>query len=396
MDKKFTFTRARLEKLPPAPAGKRIFVYDASEPGMCLMTTGTGNKSFYLYRKVDGKPEKMLLGNFPEITIDQAREAARIKKGEIANGKNPAEERRILRGEQTLSEVFTRFINEWGKPRKRTWQADQDQFDRHCTGIKSRRLSSIKLQDIQRLHTSIGTKAPYAANRVLAMLSSVFNFARTIGYTGDNPCRGVRRFKETSRRRFVRPDEMPRFLEALDKYEDQALADFFKLALYTGARRSNVQSASWSDVNFSRKIWTIPAEASKSKQKIEIHLTPESMEVLQRRWALRVEGNPYVFPSRSKSRHLQEPKFAWKCILESAGITDLRLHDLRRTFGSFLTANGTPAAIVAEALGQTTQHVTHVYTRVDLSSVVSAANVATAAMARFGIPKKTRNSQKVG
>ncbi|MGB7156860.1 MAG: tyrosine-type recombinase/integrase [Tepidisphaeraceae bacterium] len=385
MTKRFAFTRARLEQLafvadPKHPKRDRLYFWDARQPSLALAVTSGGAKVFYVVRKVHRRVERIKLARFPDIGVEDARTLAQETIGKIAGGQNPAEQRRVARGEQTLGDVFTRFIDEWGKIRKRTWQDDQQQFDRHCGRLKGRRLSTIRLRDVQSLHSDIGKDAPYSANRLLALLSSVFGFARTIGYEGVNPCKGVRRFKEQSRRRFLRADEMPKFLAALEKHPDEFMADFFRLLLFTGARRSNVQAGTWSNINFARKVWTIPAAESKSGQPINVHLTDAAMEVLRRRWAQRVEGSLYVFPSYGRRGHITEPKAAWKQILERAGISDLRIHDLRRTYGSWLTAGGAPAAIVAEALGQTTTHVTHVYSRVDLATVAGAVDLATGAM----------------
>ncbi len=391
---RFAFTQARIEKIEwkPDPANTkrdRFYVYDTHTKGLCLQVTSAGSKTFYLYRKVDGRPERIRLESFPAVNVDRARELAQIHVGEIAGGGNPAEQRRLARGEITLGALFERFINDHAKAHKKTWQDDQDQYDRYLTHWTNRKLSSIKRGDVQRLHTETGaTKGHYTANRLLALLSTVFNFAPMLGYEGMNPAKGIKRFPEQSRERFVQPDEVPAFFKSLDKHHDQSMADFFRVALFTGARRANVQSMAWADVNFGRRTWTIPAGQTKNAAPLTIHLSDPTMEALQRRWAERVDGSAYVFPSRGKTGHIVEPKGAWKEILERAGITDLRLHDLRRTLGSWQAAAGISLPIIGKSLGHKSQSTTAIYSRLNLAPVAAAVDVAAAAIIAAAKPAK--------
>lgn len=387
MPERFNFTHARLEKLqcpvdPNHPEKhQRAFFYDAAEPGLCLMVTSTGSKSFYLYRKVAGRPERIPLGKLVETTVDRARELARSKKGDIADGVNPADQRRAARGEMTIDELFKRYIDEYAKVHKRTWEDDQAQYDRYVASWKNRKLSSIRRADVQLLHTTTGKdNGPYSANRLLAMLSTLFNFARSIGFTGANPTEGVKRFKEESRERFLSSDEMPRFMKALDGHPDQDMADFFRICLFTGARRSNVQSLAWSNVSFSSRTWTVPGDQSKNSKPLNIYLSDQAMTVLKRRWDSRVQDAKFVFPSHGSTGHITEPKGAWKQVLAAAKITDLRIHDLRRSLGSWMAAAGASLPIIGKTLGHQSQATTAIYARLALDPIKASVESATAAM----------------
>ncbi|HEY7087253.1 MAG TPA: tyrosine-type recombinase/integrase [Tepidisphaeraceae bacterium] len=400
MAEKITFTEARLSKAE-CPAGKdRVYLWDAKQPSFCLMITASGAKSFYVYRRVNGRPERVRLGGFPDLTVDDARDLACETIGKIAGGDNPAEQRRQARGEITLGELFNRWRDEYAKVHKRTWADDESQFERYATPLKDRRLSSIHRRDVQQLHTEVGkSNGEYAANRLLALLSVLFNYAVTaFDYEGGNPAKGVKRFSEQSRERFLDADEMSRFLPALDKHPDQQLADFFRVLLFTGARRSNVQAMAWADVNFGRRVWTIPAEQSKNNKALTVYLSDPAIEALQRRWQERIEDSPYVFPSRGETGHLTEPKAAWKVILAKAKITDFRVHDLRRTHGSWLASGGASLPIIGKALGHKSQQATAVYSRLDLNPVKTVVETATAAMLGT-MPKgksKTTSKRKAG
>jgi integrase len=392
MADRIAFTHARLEALmftadPQYPKRDRIYRWDDKQPGLALCVTNTGAKVFYLVKKVNGRVERIRLGAFPDIGPDEARDAARVRLGQIAQGVNPADERRAQHGEQTLAELFKRYMTDYANVHKRTADDDQAQFDRHCNSIKDKRLSAIRRIDVQQLHTGVGKDAPYAANRLLALLSKVFSFAGDVGFVAANPCKGIKRFREQSREGFLDAEELKRFLKALDRHNDPLIADFFRLCLFTGARRSNVQSMAWSDVNLHRRIWTIPAEASKSGDAITVYLTDPAIHTLKRRWRARINGNPHVFPSYGSSRHLTEPKAAWKQILDRAKITNLRLHDLRRTAGSWLAMGGASLPIIGKALGHKSTQSTAVYSRLNLEPIAAAMEMAATAMLGTSRPK---------
>lgn len=363
------------------PAGKnRVMIGDSTTPGLYLMVTAKGAKSWYLYKRVNGNPEKLFLGGHPDLTPDQARDAARRRLGEIAADRNPAEERRRRLGEMTLREAFTRYLESYAKLHKRTWEADEKAFERHCTKLASRRLSAIQTRDIEQLHAEIGDTATYSANRILALLSKVFNQSVKWGFAGPNPCKGVTRFKEESRERFVDEQELPRLFAALDAAPDQNLADFFRLALLTGARRGNVQAMKWADVNFSRRTWTIKAAEAKAGDTLNIYLSDAAVAILQKRWQGRIVDSEFVFPGFGKTGHLTEPKAAWKWICTKAELKDLRIHDLRRSLGSWMAAGNVSTAIVGKALGHKSPQSTAVYARMNLNPVASAIEQAQAAM----------------
>ena len=116
------FTKTYLEGLPPAPPGKRTWVYDAKVPGLAVQITATNTKSFYFYRWIDGHPEKLRLGAFPAMTVEQARQSATKALGEVALGNNPADTRRTSRAEWTLQNLFDDYLERHAKPHKKSWK----------------------------------------------------------------------------------------------------------------------------------------------------------------------------------------------------------------------------------------------------------------------------------
>jgi integrase len=375
------FTQRKLEGLT-CPAGKdRVFFRDREIAKLVLQVTGSGTRTFYVYMKIEGRPRYIKLGYFPEISVDQARKLASRHIGNIADGKNPAEERANARGEMEFEELFARYIKGHAEAKKKDkGEEDQAQYDRHLKDWAHRKLSSIKWEHVNALHAGLGKKHPYAANRLISLLSKVFNFAKKIGFTGENPARGIEKFPEQQRVRWLDADELARFRKALDAESDQLIADFIRAALFTAARRSNVQSMAWSDVSFGRREWTVAGEKTKNGDPLVVNLTDQAMEVLQRRWAVRIDNCPWVFPSHGKLGHLVEPKAAWKRILDAAKIKDFRLHDLRHTAASWAVSAGTSLPIIGEMLGHRSQQSTARYAHVRRAAAAAALQGATSAM----------------
>lgn len=398
MAEKINFTQAAIKKLP-TPASGRSYYADAKTPGLSLCIWSTGVKAFELYKRMGGRPTRLKIGRFPEVTVEQARKEVAKLTGEIARGKDPAEDRRKARGETTVSELFTLYLEGHAKHHKRTWKEDQAQYDRYLSPWKGRRLSQVRKADVAGLHAKIGKgNGPYAANRLLALLSVMFNYAASLGYEGANPAKGVKKFKEQSRDRFLRADELRAFFESLADETDDTWRDFFVLALLTGARRANMECMKWADIELTRGLWRISEAESKNKEPLLCVLAPAAVEILQRRQtdnADRNEPSEYVFPSWGPSGHITEPKSAWKRIIDRAGIKDLRLHDLRRTLGSWQAAMGASLPIIGRSLGHKNIATTAVYARLDLDPVRESVNAATvaimsAARGRKALPAKAR------
>jgi integrase len=380
MNKQTNFTVQFLKNLKPAPKGKRLYFYDTKVRGLGISITDKGSISFLVYRKIEGRPERIILGRFPDLSIENARKMAIQTNAEIAQGKNPNKAKFRLREEITLGELFSRYLEEYAKVHKRSWSNDLSQYNLHLSPFENRKISSILRSDVERLHRDIGQRSgPYAANRLLALLSMMFNKAIDWGWEGTNPVQGVKKFKEKSRERFLLGDELSRFFKALDEESNETLADFFRVSLLTGARRSNVQEMRWDQINFTHKIWSIPE--TKNGELQTVVLTDQVINILQRRQELKGSSSPWVFNSeKSRSGHIEEPKTAWKRILQRAGLEDLRIHDLRRTLGSWQAATGANSYIIGKSLGHKTQQATAIYARLNFDPVRESVERATKAM----------------
>ena len=237
---------------------------------------------------------------------------------------------------------------------------------------------------IVRHHAHISrTRGKYVANRAGELLSSMFTFAiQSCDWKGENPAANVKANREEKRERFILPDEMGAFLGALKDEPNELIRDYVAISLFTGQRRGNCQAMRWAHINWHRAEWNIPGSETKNGKPLTVMLIPAALSILQRR--LTSATSPYVFPGRRDSgHHLREPKAGWKRILQRAGIQDLRIHDLRRTFGAYQAGAGSSLLIIGKSLGHPTA-ATAVYARLDTSPIRMSVNRGVDAMLEAG------------
>jgi len=371
------FTKLSIISLKPSLGGKRRYVYDSKENGLLIQITGTGRKTFQLYKKHQGRPIRVSIGTFPEYSIENARKKAREIKTALDAGENPNDTTRAQRQEMTFADLFQVYLERHAKPRKRTWREDETYFRRHLAGLEKKRLSELTRRDFAAIHARIGKDHPTHANRVLALMSSIIGRGIEYGlYEGSNPCIGVRRFPEQSRDRFLNGEELSRFFSALEHEPNQSARDFFVVALLTGARRSNVLSMRWDNIDLKNATWKIQETKNGTPQ--TVHLTGAVLEILQGR--KKNAASFFVFPGSGRTGHLVEPKRAWKRICEEANIEGIRIHDLRRTMGSWQAKTGASLPIIGKSLNHKSASSTSIYARLDLDPVRTSMDKAVTAM----------------
>lgn len=383
---KVNFTKTFISNIALPLSHKRSYYYDTQVNGLGIMVFSSGTKTFFLYKRVHGSPDKIKLGKFPEMSVEQARKSAYAVINIINAGRNPNKEKQALQNEIIFKDVFERFLEEYAKKRKKRWREDQSIYNRYLANVANKKLLAISRLDIEKLHNNIkDINGIYAANDVIGLLKVVFNKAISWGWNGVNPCNGIKRFKEKSRDRFLHADELPKFFDALGSELNEIFRDFFYICLLTGARRANVLAMNWNDINLERGTWCI--QETKNGDSQTIPLSSEAVKILEQRQKHTV--NSWVFPSTtSSSGHIQEPKKAWKRILERANIKDLRIHDLRRTLGSWQAATGANSFVIGKSLGHKTQSATAIYARLNLDPVRESISKATTAMLAFAIKNK--------
>jgi len=393
-----------IESLRPSADGVRKVIYDDAVPGLCLVVNAT-SKSFYVYRRVSGHPMRLRLGGFPELTVEQARKLAQKCLGEIAEGNDPREQRRAVKDSDTLGEIWRRWKEEYAASRHtpKTRLTDENRYVTCLERWKNRKIGSIRETDVRALHADLAKeRGKVTANRAVQLLRRLFNFSRL----RPNPAggRAVSFFPEQSRERFLLPDELPSFFKALDEEPNETLRDFLYACLWTGQRRGNVASMRWDELDRKEAVWVIPGSKTKNHNPHRVHLAAPMLKLLKRRWeeseAAIARGDTrythgYVFPTYrydAKKPHLAEPKSAWDRLLNRAGLKDLRIHDLRRSFGSWAAMTGASALIIGKALGHLDPSSTAIYARLNLDPVRAAVDAATGAMQKVVETAKQKQS----
>lgn len=438
---KLQFNKSSILEIQLPEAGKRLTVYDTTTPKLALRITSSGSRTFYVVKRAGASIAWVKLGAFPEMTVEQAKVEALKILGAFANGANPAAARRAIRQEPIFTETLVDMLDNKkkrdGSPiTERTKKDYLDTARLHMSSIANFKLSHIKRADVKAIHTKTSKKSERQADKAVAIISSVFNYALDHELVSvENPASRIQKNALVTRDRFAQSSELPYLLTAIG---ESSLSDFFLLSLLTGARRSNVQSMAWRDIDFDSRIWRLIKTKNGTPQNIT--LSAEAIAALQAR-KKNTGPSPFVFPSTSKAGHLVEPKKAWATTLlraslrqlldhlasigalteeerslaeehttrtpvaaykrykalatelnidtEAFDMTDLRIHDLRRTLGSWQAKTGASLVIIGKSLNHKSIQSTAIYARLDLDPVRQSVDTATQAMLEAaGINKK--------
>lgn len=378
---------------PKKPTGSthtpQIFLRDSELRGFAVRIT-PNSKTFILEREIQGRVRRMNLGRYGPLTVEQARDLAKAKIGEIATGHNPAEAHKHHRKSPTFGDLEQAYLARHAITKK-SIANDRAILNHHLAHWRRRTLQSLTRDEIAALHTKIGTEPssvirpgrptprpmPRQANAARNLLRCMFNLAQDWGlHPGPNPCLRIKKFDEQSRDRFVQPDELPRLWAAIQQEPNVFVRAALFVSMMTGARRDEVLTMKWEHLDTAAKVWSIPeTKAGRS------HLLPIPQPVMEELNRLpRFEGNPYVFVGRWGHGHLVNISKPWNRIKQAAGLMDVRLHDLRRTLGSWLVAQGHSLPLIGKALNHSSVSTTQVYARLQLDPVREALEANAAKM----------------
>jgi integrase len=355
----------RLVKALPAPSSGNRITYDVDVKGFGVRVTAAGGKSFVLNyrRKSDGLERRWTIGSFPDWSVGAARDEAKRLKREIDRGGDPVGQHRIERSAPTVDDLCTRFEEEY-LPRKRA--STQISYRQQITAdirpvMKRLRVAAVSYSDVDSLHRTISKRAPYHANRVLALLSKMFTLAIRWGWRTDNPCRGIERNQEQKRKRYLSGSELDSLMAALNQHPDQQGANIIRLLLLTGARRGEVLSAKWDQFDLLKGVWIKPGATTKQRTDHVVPLSAPTRQLLNDLHKLR--SGEYLFPGRLGD-HRIDVKDSWASICKAAKIEGLRLHDLRHSYASFLASSGESLPMIGSLLGHTQPSTTARYAHI--------------------------------
>lgn len=338
------------------PRDEAFIIHDDEMPGFYLRVSKDGDRTFYLKYRVGSRQRKARLGRFGDITPDEARKVAARYRQMAHDGKDPQAERDEAKRAMTVNDAWSRFV----EVSKAHWRgATNAEYERQFKAIFSptfgtRTVASIDRATVAALHHKLRDK-PVMANRVIAVLSSFLSFCRDEGIIeGDNPCSGVRRYKEKARERVLSDGEIARLGAALDAYDGNVFAKAaIRLILLLGCRKMEVLGMRWTDVDLDAGIARLPETKTGART---VYIGPEAVELL--RSLPRLPDNPFVIPGHIRGTHMRDVKTTWATICETAKIEEATIHDLRRTYGSRAVSNGADLFMVSKLLGHSTVRMT--------------------------------------
>src|SRR5262249_15076521 len=375
-----------IKRLPTPERGNRIY-YDDVVGGLGIRVTAAGARSFVLnYTTRAGRGRRFTIGSAVDWTCTQARDEANRLRREIDLGGDPLGDIEDARAAPTVGDLVERFQAEHlVRLRPATATAYRAMFRHHIMPqLKEQtKVQAISFSDCDDLHRKLSRDHPYLANRALAALSKALSLSIKWGWRETNPCRGVERNREHSRQRYLNTDEMPRVTKALAEFPDRDMADIFRMLLLTGARKGEVLSMRWSDLNLTEGVWTKLPSGTKQKKPHRVPLSAPARQLLSEIEHRTGERSEFVFPSRLGPSHVGNIWRAWQRICKAAGVSEVRIHDLRHSFASELASSGASLPLVGALLGHsapsTTARYAHLYADAQRAAVERVGAIVTAA-----------------
>ena len=381
------FTQKVIDALPVPESGQKIYYDTDSNDGLCILASYGGSKTYFMQMYFGGRGIKTKLGSAHRIKLAEAKILAHTAREKAEQGVDPIKERNVALRDMTLKRYFyeqyyPRHVQVYTKPKT---QAKEDtMFRNNLAPFHNRKMMSITRAEVERLHVELKERISlYTANRAIGMLKHMYNKAIEWGYPAHNgnPAVGIKMFREKSRERFLMPDEVRRFFAALAEEPNEMFRNYVLLSLFIGQRRSNMLSMRWSNIDLNLGVVLFPD--SKNGEPQRIPLITQAIEILSdmRRYA----KDDWVFSSNagSKSGHVEDFHRPWYALLKRAGIEDMRIHDLRRTFGSYQAITGASLHIIGKALGDKTSAATRVYSRLTMDPIRDSIQRAADKMLEF-------------
>jgi integrase len=351
--------------------------FDNTLPGFLLEVRASGGKTFYQrYRDARGREHRFKVGPASVLTVKEARVKARSVLASAYVGGDPQRQREQLRNIPLLREFALEKYLPFVRDTKRSWRTDETLLRKHVLPSIGRlaldevgpfQVTSL-LQSLSAAGYSTGT-----TNRVLVLIRYVFNLAaRWQILEIRNPTTGLKTAPDRRCQRFLTSEEAKSLRSALDHDQNRTAAEAIRLLLLTGGRRNEILAARWENVDWENATLLVPR--SKSGQARYIILSRAAVNLLKDR--KKETPSEYIFASDATGRPSTSLHFPWTRIRKRAGLMDLRLHDLRHSFASFLVNGGVSLYVVQKLLGHAHVGTTQRYAHLSDETLLQAVNVA--------------------
>lgn len=368
---------------------KDYFLWDSELKGFGVKIANGGRKSYVCKFRVgtgrSAPTRRMTIGaHGSPWTVDQARAEARRILGHVANGADPALEKQEAKKKINVAELCDLYLEHGtGTKKPSTIATDRGRIERHIKPLLGKKkVPEVTRADIKKFLRDVATGKTArdektklrgraivkggkgAATRTVGLLGGIFSFAFDGGLINENPVRGVKRFPDKKGHRYLSHAELVALGQALDSAAMEGGNPFaiaiLKLLIFTGARRGEIESLKWSEIDF--EAGYLRLSESKTGQKA-IPLNAGALAILD--GVERIEGSNYVFPAhRGASHYVGTPK-VWRSVRDLAGLGDVRIHDLRHSFASIAVSGGASLPIIGALLGHsdsaTTQRYAHLH-----------------------------------
>jgi integrase len=364
------------------PEAERYILWDSVLKGFGLRVEASGTKAFLVRYRIAGRKRFVTIGRFGQLTPEQARGLTQETLASVRHGHDPADERRKERAALLVSDLAARFLAEHVNAKRKKSTAVHYRSLIDCYLLPrhgSRKAHDFTRPDLARLHLSLQDK-PYQANRLLAVVASMYSFGERHGLVpeGCNPAARIERFPEARRERFLTTEELARLGEAFRQFESDgrfgAAIAALRLLLFTGARLREILHLRWEHTDLERGLLLLPD--SKTGRKA-ITLNAPALAVLQ---SFERVG-PFIIPGVNPEIPRADLKKPWTAVTEAASLHGLRIHDLRHSFASVGAGAGLGLPIVGKLLGHTHAATTQRYAHLDADPIRRAADAIGATIA---------------
>jgi integrase len=362
MAQRAVLTDRLLKSLKPAPTGQRTVHWDAARPSFGVRVTDRGVISFFIMRRMPGKPQpvRVVLGRYPSISLATARKLATAALGDLVSGVHPKARKQHVATFAALAEAF---LSRPAAAKQRTAGEIRKTVGRHLIPRwGSRAASSITRADaITMVEALDRASGPYTAAKTLALASSIFRHAMMREQIASNPCAVIKITDfvgdMSPRQRVLTAAEIVLLWRATEGI--YPAGPFARFLLLTAGRRSEVAHMTWAEVDFDNALWVVPGSRTKSGAPHEVPLSPMAVDLL--RSLPRFVGGDFVFSTTGGRSGIRSFGLYKATIDARAGLAGWRFHDLRRTARTNLASLGVAPFIAELILGHAQKGVHAIY-----------------------------------
>lgn len=349
--------------------GKDMCLWDTEVKGFGLRVQPSGRRSYiYKFRTPDGRRRNRKIGDPEKITAEAARRVVQGMVSDAALGKIVIDDTPKQKS-ITMGKLCEFYLRDYARLHKKPKSIEDDSryIEKEIKPrLGNKTLTEIRSKDIVKIHSAMSDK-PIKANRLLALLSKIFNLAEEWEYrdVNTNPTQHIRKYKETPRERFLTQDEMATLELTLSDAEAEHLVSSsvihaLRVLLMTGARLQEVLTMKWEYFDFENGKIHLPDSKSGKKT---IWLSDRAQEYIDA--IPHKRGNPYIFPGQRTGSRLVNLQKPWRKLRAIAGLEDVRIHDLRHTYASLAVSQNLSLPIVGKLLGhkstKSTERYAHLY-----------------------------------